>query len=84
MDQQQQARLLAEFRAALNHIGFNVAEQQAIVDFTGCTNLAMLGLLLKEDISTMCKALRICPMNPVPLTLLQEKLLLGLRFWIAG
>jgi hypothetical protein len=32
----------------------------------------------------MCKAVRMRPNNPVALTLLQEKLLLGLRFWIAG
>jgi len=44
----------------------------------------MIGLLLEDDITKMCKTLRTRQLNPVPLTLLQEKLLLGLRFWIAG
>ncbi len=81
MDQQQQiqAQALADFCDALNRIGFLAAEQDAIIDFTGCTNMAMLGLLLEEDISKMCKTLR-TRANPVPLTLLQEKLLLGLCF----
>lgn len=85
MDQQRvQAQAIADFRDALNRIGFLPVEQQAIIDFTGCTNLAMLGLLLEEDITKMCKNFRTRPINPVPLTLLQEKLLLGLRFWIAS
>jgi hypothetical protein len=58
MDQQRlQAQAQAEFREALNHIGFNPVEQQAIIDFTGCTNLAMIGLLLEDDIIKICKTL---------------------------
>lgn len=44
----------------------------------------MIGLLLDDDITKMCKTLRTQQLNPVPLTLLQEKLLLGLQFRIAG
>ncbi len=85
MDQQRlQAQAQAEFREALNHIGFNPVEQQAIIDFTGSTNLAMIGLLLEDDIIKICKTLWTRQLNPVLLTLLQEKLLLGLQFWIAG
>ena len=73
---------MADFRDALNHNGFLPAEQQAIIDFTGCTYLAMLGLLLEEAIIKMCKTFQTRPINPVLLTLLQEKLLLGLQFWI--
>jgi hypothetical protein len=38
-------QLEADFRAALNRIGFLPDEQVAIIEYTGCRNLAMLGLL---------------------------------------
>jgi hypothetical protein len=76
-------QLEADFRAALNRIGFMPDEQGAIIDYTGCRNLAMLGLLSEEDLIWMCKAFRTRP-NPIPLTVLQEKLLLGIRFWISN
>jgi hypothetical protein len=84
-DQQRvQAQAMADFRDALNRIGFLHVGQQAIIGFTRCTNLAMLGLLLEEDIIKMYKAFQTTPADPAPLMLLQEKLLLGLRFWIAS
>jgi hypothetical protein len=70
-------QLEADFRAALNRIGFTPDEQVAIIDYTGCRNLAMLGLLSEEDLMHMCKAFCTRPNNPIPLTVLQEKLLLG-------
>jgi hypothetical protein len=77
-------QLEADFRAALNRIGFTPDEQTAIVEYTGCRNIAMLGLLAEEDITRMCKAFRASMIAPIPLTVLQEKLLLGLRFWISS
>jgi hypothetical protein len=44
----------------------------------------MLGLLSEEDLMRMSKAFRTRPNNPIPLTVLQEKLLLGVRFWISA
>ena len=79
-----QAQLEADFLAALNRIGFNPDEQIAIVEYTGCRNIAMLGLLSEEVIIRMCKAFRTCTIVPIPLTVLQEKLLLGIRFWISN
>jgi hypothetical protein len=91
MQQQQQQQpvpvaiqLEAEFRAALNRIGFTPLEQDAIIEYTGCRNVAMLGLLSEDDFTRMCKALRTRPNVPLPITVLQEKLLLGLRFWISN
>ncbi len=74
----------ADFRAALNRIGFTPDEQNAIIEYTGCRNVAMLGLLSEEDIMRMCKAFRMRPIAPIPLMVLQEKLLLGVRFWITN
>jgi hypothetical protein len=77
------AHLEADFRAALNRIGFTPMEQEAIIEYTGCRNIAMLGLLSEDDITRMCKALRTRAIAPISLTILQEKLLLGVRFWIS-
>ncbi len=87
MQQQQQpvgVQMEADFRAALNRIGFTPDEQNAIIEYTGCRNLAMLGLLSEEDLTRMCKAFRMRPNAPIPLTVLQEKLLLGVRFWVTN
>jgi hypothetical protein len=51
-------QLEADFHAALNRIGFTPDEQGAIIDYTGCRNLVMLGLLSEEDLVRMCKAFR--------------------------
>ncbi len=77
-------QLEADFRAALNHIGFTPDEQIAIIEYTGCRNIAILGLLSEEDITRMCKAFRTRPNAPILLMVLQEKLLLGVRFWISS
>jgi hypothetical protein len=89
MQQQQQQQpvgiqLEADFRAALNRIGFTPEEQAAIIDYTGCRNIAMLGLLSEDDLIRMCKAFRARPNAPIPLSVLQEKLLLGIRFWVTN
>jgi hypothetical protein len=47
-------QLEADFRAALQRIEFTPEEQGAIIDYTGCRNLAMLGLLSEEDLIRMC------------------------------
>lgn len=58
MQQQQPlgVQLEADFRAALNRVGFTPDEQVAIIEYTGCRNLAMLGLLSEDDLTRMCKA----------------------------
>jgi hypothetical protein len=60
MQQQQQKQpvsiqLEADFHAALNHIGFTLDEQGAIIEYTGCRNVAMLGLLSEDDLICMWK-----------------------------
>jgi hypothetical protein len=68
------AQLEVDFRAALNRIGFTPDEQGAIIEYTGCRNIAMLGLLSEDDITRMFKAFCTRPNAPMQLTVLQEKL----------
>lgn len=77
-------QLEADFHTALNHISLTSDEQTAIADYLNCHNIAMLGLLSEEDIIRMCKAFHARPNAPILLTVLQEKLLLGIRFWISS
>ncbi len=44
----------------------------------------MLGLLSEDDLIRMCKAFRARPNVLIPLSVLQEKLLLGIRFWVTN
>ncbi len=76
--------LEADFSAALNHMGFTPDEQGAIIEYTGCRKLAMLGLLPEDDLIHMCKAFHAWPNAPIALSVLQEKLLLGLHFWVTN
>lgn len=79
--QQVQAAQLA-FAAALGRIGFAPDVQQEIMACTGCNNIAMLGLVTPEDISKMCKAFCTRAVNPIQITVIQEQLLLAIRFWV--
>ncbi len=81
----QYEKLEADFCAALQRIGFTPEEHGAIIDYSGCWNLAVLDLLSEEDLIRMCKSFCSRPNLPIPsLTVLQEKLLLGIRFWISN
>jgi hypothetical protein len=80
---EQQAAQLA-FMAALGRIGFAPPVQQEIVAYTGCANITMLGLLTPEDITKMCKVFRTRAANPIQITVVQEQLLLAVRFWVAN
>jgi hypothetical protein len=71
-------KALAEFKVALEQIGFGHAQQDAITESSGCTNITMLGLLSVDQLSKMCKWLDCQWMNPVWITTLQEQLLLQL------
>jgi hypothetical protein len=66
----------------VGRIGFAPDVQQEIMACTGCNNIAMLGLVTPEDISKMCKAFRTRAVNPIQITVIQEQLLLAIRFWV--
>jgi len=78
-----QAAQLA-FAAALGRIGLAPNIQQEIITYTGCINIGMLGLLTPDDISKMCKTFRTRPNNPLQITVIQEQLLLAVRFWVSS
>jgi hypothetical protein len=44
----------------------------------------MLGLLTIDQISKICKRLESRTVDPIRITMVQEQLLLGLRFWVAN
>lgn len=75
---------LAAFDAVLERIGFTQPQRDAIIETTGCRNVAMLGLLAADQISKMCKRLESRTVNPIVITTVQEQLLLGLRFWVSN
>jgi hypothetical protein len=56
------------FKDALGHIGFAVPERNACIRESGCTNIAMLGILPTEQIRQICKRLRTRAADPVPIT----------------
>lgn len=76
-----QAAQLA-FSAALGRIGLAPNIQQEIITYTGCINIGMLGLMTPDDITKMCKTFRTRPANPLQITVIQEQLLLAVRFWV--
>jgi hypothetical protein len=55
------------FEDALGRIGFAAAERNFFVTKSGCTNMAMLGILPSEQIRQICKWLRgaACSRHPI-------------------
>jgi hypothetical protein len=70
--------------AVLTRIGFGQPQRDAIIDMSGCRNIAMMGLLTMDQVAKMCKRIETCAVNPLPITTVQEQLLLALRFWVAS
>jgi hypothetical protein len=56
------------FEDALGCIGFAVPERDAFIRESGCTNIAMIGILPTEQIRQICKRLRTRAADPVPIT----------------
>jgi hypothetical protein len=75
---------LADFDAVLSRIGFNQPQRDAIIEASGCQNVAMIGLLTADQVSKMCKHIENQPVNPLVITTVQEQLLLSLRYWVAS
>jgi hypothetical protein len=48
---------LTAFRDVLERISFTQQQSEAIIEATGCRNIAMLVLLTTDQISKMCKRL---------------------------
>jgi hypothetical protein len=47
----------ARFENALARIGFSPEERLAFIQASGCTNVAMIGLLSTDQINRLCKRL---------------------------
>jgi hypothetical protein len=72
------------FENALARIGFGPEERQAFIAASGCTNIAMMGLLPADQINKICKRLGTRAVQPITLSAIQEQLLLAMRFWVAS
>jgi len=72
------------FENALARIGFSPNERQAFIQTSGCTNIAMLGILPADQISKICKRLSTRAIDPITLSAIQEQLLLAMRFWVTN
>jgi hypothetical protein len=57
--------VLAAFQDVLDHIGFTQRQSEAIIEATGCRNIAMLSLSTVDQISKMYKRLESCMVDPV-------------------
>jgi len=77
-----QARIA--FKDALGRIGFAVIERHAFILESGCMNMAMFSILPSDQVRQICKRLRTRAVDPVPLTAIQEQLVQGMHFWVAG
>jgi hypothetical protein len=75
---------LTAFSTVLDRIGFTQQQSDAIIKTTGWRNIAMLGLLTIDQIRKTCKRLVSRTVDPIRITMVQEQLLLGLRFWVAN
>jgi hypothetical protein len=75
------AEAQAAFQAALGRIGFSAAAQAAVVS-QGFVNVALLGLMTADQVKQFCKLIREDPVNPIPINMLQQQMLLAFRFWV--
>ncbi len=69
-----QAGVQQDFLAALERVGFNQDQRIAIVETSGCLNMAMLGLLSAMQVSKICKRTETRPINPIQINTVQEQL----------
>jgi hypothetical protein len=78
------AQQRAEFDAILIRIGFSPAQREAVIDTSGCINVAMIGLLTTDQITKMCKRIESRAANLIIITTMQEQFLLSLRHWVVN
>jgi hypothetical protein len=56
---------LTSFNAALERIGLGQGQRNAIIETSGCCNIAMIGLLSADQVSKICKRINTRPVNPI-------------------
>jgi hypothetical protein len=54
------------------------------MELSGCSNIAMLGILSASQIAKLCKRISTRVDNPLAITSVQEQMLLALRFWVVN
>jgi len=71
----------AAFQAALGHNGFSEEAQLAVIA-QGFNTMSLLGLVTSDQIKQVCKLIHESPNNPVPINIVQQQLLLAMRYWV--
>ena len=69
---------------ALGRCGLNQAAIDAVVTIGGIVHIAMLGMLGTSDIACICKVARTRVVDPIMITVMQEQLMHGMRFWVTN
>jgi hypothetical protein len=74
---------LAQLKVALDRIGFEDAAATALVQVCGVElHSHAVSLLLANWIEKACKTLCTRAGNPIAITMIQEQLLLAMRYWV--
>jgi hypothetical protein len=74
---------IVAFHAALGRRGFNPAAQAAVTD-QGFINAALLSLFMADQIKQVCKLIREDPVNPIPINMMQQQMLLAFCYWVVN
>ena len=70
--------------AALGRCGLNQAAIDAVVPIGSIAHIAMLGMLATSHIARICKVVRTRAVDPIMITVMQELLIQGMRFWVTN
>jgi hypothetical protein len=73
---------LPAFRTALNRIGWDVASADAFIA-EGFESIGLLGVVDKDFLKSVCKTIRSCADNPVPIPALNEYCLYAMHLWVS-
>jgi hypothetical protein len=84
MDVADQAAALIALRLALGRCGLDRAAQESVIAIGGMVHVAMFGMLAAADIARICKVMHTRAIDPIMITVMQEQLLQGMRFWVTN
>jgi hypothetical protein len=75
---------LIALRVALGRCGLDRAAQESVIAIGGMIHIAMFGMLAAADIARICKVMHTRAIDPIMITVMQEQLLQGMRFWVTN
>jgi hypothetical protein len=78
------ATALITLHVALGKCGLDQAAQESVIAIGGMVHIAMFGMLAAADIARICKVMHTQTVDPIMITVMQEQLLQGMRFWVTN